>query len=193
MLRAISLSYPFLPRLVPDGIFEERTELAVVLFQQNFGLPPTGTVDNDTWDAIASVYRGVVARTRLPRGADVYPSPSFRVEPGGETLHLLVVQSSHMLSQPLFVQGTDLLQQNNRLFFQSAYPEQINVSRHIGFFPLGSDRSHNNGGAMLISDVILNYHDWTIAALFAAAHWLQVCVKQIPSYDFSHGVDLPKI
>ena len=37
MLRAISLSYPFLPRLVPDGIFEERTELAVVLFQQNFG------------------------------------------------------------------------------------------------------------------------------------------------------------
>ena len=104
MLRAISLSYPFLPRLVPDGIFEERTELAVVLFQQNFGLPPTGTVDNDTWDAIASVYRGVVARTRLPRGADVYPSPSFRVEPGGETLHLLVVQSmfkslSHVLDE----------------------------------------------------------------------------------------------
>ena len=104
MLRAISLSYPFLPRLVPDGIFEERTELAVVLFQQNFGLPPTGTVDNATWDAIASVYRGVVARTRLPRGADVYPSPSFRVEPGGETLHLLVVQSmfkslSHVLDE----------------------------------------------------------------------------------------------
>ena len=79
MLRAISRSYPFLPRLVPDGIFEERTEQAVVLFQQNFGLPPTGTVDNDTWDAVASVYRGVVARTRLPRSADVYPSPSVDV------------------------------------------------------------------------------------------------------------------
>lgn len=65
---------------------------------------PPARSTNDTWDAIASVYRGVVARTRLPRGADVYPSPSFRVEPGGETLHLLVVQSmfkslSHVLDE----------------------------------------------------------------------------------------------
>ena len=69
MLREISFVYTDLPRLIPDGVFEEETRRAVVSFQQLFNLPATGTVDNDTWDAVVVVYRHIQARPlrRLPR------------------------------------------------------------------------------------------------------------------------------
>ncbi len=39
-----------------DGIFNEKTLLAVESFQENFGLPVTGFVDKQTWDAIYAYY-----------------------------------------------------------------------------------------------------------------------------------------
>lgn len=35
-----------------DGVYGEETQSAVVAFQQGLGLPPTGAVDRNTWDAI---------------------------------------------------------------------------------------------------------------------------------------------
>ena len=54
MLNQLSQTYRFLPQLVPDGVYGERTLEAVMRFQREAGLPVTGTVDQATWDAIRS-------------------------------------------------------------------------------------------------------------------------------------------
>ena len=52
MLNRLSLRYDFLPALVPDGVFGERTLEAVMLFQRELHPPVTGVVDRETWQAI---------------------------------------------------------------------------------------------------------------------------------------------
>lgn len=44
-----------------DGIFGEKTENAVLAFQRTYGLEPTGTVDELTWNTIYNVYLGIIA------------------------------------------------------------------------------------------------------------------------------------
>ena len=59
-----------------DGIFDSATVAAVERFQEFYGLPVTGIVDNDTWNVIDRIYTETVAA--LPEGyqgsyAKLYP------------------------------------------------------------------------------------------------------------------------
>lgn len=90
MLRELSFVYDFLPRLIPDGVFGERTLEAVMLFQREFFPPVTGQVNQATWDAIAARYRQSLAgRPRSLRG---YPG-GLSIQPGQDSIHLYLVQS----------------------------------------------------------------------------------------------------
>ena len=60
MLRAISFQYPAIPRLIPDGVFGERTLEAVMVFQREFFPPVTGRVDHPVWTAIVRTYEQAV-------------------------------------------------------------------------------------------------------------------------------------
>ncbi len=64
-LNAISNNYPLIPKLVPDGIFGERTQEAVRVFQSVFGLNADGIVGSRTWYRIQDIY---VAVTRIAEG-----------------------------------------------------------------------------------------------------------------------------
>lgn len=127
MLREISYLYTDLPRLVPDGIFEDETTRAVELFQHRFNLPVTGSVDNTTWDAIVVVYRRAIFLTQRPRRPDAYPAPAYRVEPGQSTIHMMIIQSmfkslSHVFKdvQDIQVNGVHTgLSVKNALWLQS--------------------------------------------------------------------------
>lgn len=44
------------PILTPDGIYGEETKLAVKSFQKFVGIPETGIVDCDTWEAVFGKY-----------------------------------------------------------------------------------------------------------------------------------------
>jgi len=57
MLDYISLVIPAIPPTPENGIFDEQTERAVIAFQTMFGLPPTGIVDEATWNELVRVYR----------------------------------------------------------------------------------------------------------------------------------------
>lgn len=61
-LNAIAGHYPLIPKIPVDGIYGERTQEAVEIFQEIFGLPRTGTVDYRTWFRIQDIY---VAVTRI--------------------------------------------------------------------------------------------------------------------------------
>lgn len=64
-LNAISNNYPLIPKIAVDGIFGERTQNSVQIFQDVFGLPETGIVDYRTWYKIQEIYVGVTRIAEL--------------------------------------------------------------------------------------------------------------------------------
>ena len=55
-LRRLESEKTGLPLIAIDGVFDQRTRSAVMDAQRNSGLPMTGTVDLDTWNAIYNEY-----------------------------------------------------------------------------------------------------------------------------------------
>ena len=58
-LNTISNVYSAIPTIAVDGIYGNNTANAVRAFQQVFGLPATGIVDQPTWYRISGIYVGV--------------------------------------------------------------------------------------------------------------------------------------
>lgn len=56
MLRKISKAYKQIPEINVDGIYDGRTQNAVLIFQRAFGLAQDGRVDINTWRNIVIVY-----------------------------------------------------------------------------------------------------------------------------------------
>ena len=67
-LNYISDFYPEIPPVNPTGYFGERTQEAVLAFQEYFGLLQSGTVGPITWDSIANVYGDLYNSSRLQDG-----------------------------------------------------------------------------------------------------------------------------
>ncbi len=79
MLRRLSRIYPFLPEIVADGVFGERTLEAVMLFQRELHPPVTGVVDSGTWNAIRTRWEQAEKQLAAPRAVRAFPG-----EPGKE-------------------------------------------------------------------------------------------------------------
>ena len=64
-LNRISDNYPLISKLTVDGIFGERTQNAVKVFQSVFGLTPDGIVGPRTWYKIQEIFVGVTRIAEL--------------------------------------------------------------------------------------------------------------------------------
>ena len=73
MLRLLSQTDRTIPTVNPDGIFGPETERAVLAFQSNMGLKPTGIADFGTWTAVTNAYR--TAKAMMRRGVALFPFP----------------------------------------------------------------------------------------------------------------------
>lgn len=71
MLHCISHCSGSCPDVFPDGIYGEETQTAVSSFQQNHNLPITGTVNWETWEAIASEYEDAHIEESPPEMVEV--------------------------------------------------------------------------------------------------------------------------
>ena len=60
-LRVIAQNNKAVPLITVDGIFGPATQKAVYDFQRNFGLPPTGRVDQQTWFRLYDEYRSAAS------------------------------------------------------------------------------------------------------------------------------------
>ena len=88
-LHAIALMNDNIPLIIPDGVYDNETALAVRAFQREFGLPDTGTTDGKTWSKIVSVYREYLQATPLPYA--VFPSAKYVASKGdtGQLIYIL--------------------------------------------------------------------------------------------------------
>ncbi len=93
MLNTLAAQLPDLPRLEPDGVFGEDTMEAVMLFQKSQGLPVTGSVDGDTWEALTKVYISVMRPSQPPQPVCLYSRiAGWSVSPGEFSLLLFPIQ-----------------------------------------------------------------------------------------------------
>ena len=67
-LRTISFYNPKIPRLIPDGCYNNQTSAAVSAFQREYGLPITGETDTETWDAIYREFETAAEYIGKPEG-----------------------------------------------------------------------------------------------------------------------------
>ncbi|MCL2463305.1 MAG: N-acetylmuramoyl-L-alanine amidase, partial [Defluviitaleaceae bacterium] len=78
-LNNIAVNYPSIPKVAEDGVFGVNTLLAVVTFQQLFGLTPDGVVGPMTWNVMMSLCGSGGGGTIPP-----YPGASLRIGSVGE-------------------------------------------------------------------------------------------------------------
>lgn len=71
MLSVLSAHISTIPPLSVDGIYGQQTRAAVLAAQRRFGLPETGSVGAQTWDAIYDQYSGI-ENTNL-RSEEIFP------------------------------------------------------------------------------------------------------------------------
>ena len=93
MLRQLSKTYQWLPELVVDGFYGERTLEAVMQFQRAAGLPVTGTVDQATWDAIRSCWLEQESRESYSRATRIFPSEGIQVHEGNSKEYMIIPQT----------------------------------------------------------------------------------------------------
>lgn len=82
-----------IPRIIPDGIFGEQTQNAVMEFQRVFELPQSGIIDNDTWNSIYSAYKTTLKKYASPAKTSIFPSPHFKICGGDENSIIYVIQA----------------------------------------------------------------------------------------------------
>lgn len=93
MLQAIAYALDTIPVVNPDGIFDSATEKAVRAFQQEYGLPVTGVVDEQTFNRIVEIYalaRELLAVAEAP--VLHFPVPLV-ITPGQSHPHVYLVQA----------------------------------------------------------------------------------------------------
>lgn len=56
MLSALAIALDIFDDIEPTGIYDQKTENAIIHFQKQSGLPQNGVIDRNTWDALAQHY-----------------------------------------------------------------------------------------------------------------------------------------
>lgn len=93
MLRVIGESKAQETSLIPDGIYGPQTAAAVTNFQQDNGLPPTGSADQDTWESIVRAYEPAHIYVSEAQPVEVILNPNQIIRANETHPHLYLVQS----------------------------------------------------------------------------------------------------
>ena len=76
-----------------SGIYDSRTQYAVMEFQKENNIPPTGVVDYDTWQSINASHIKYVEDNSVPRAVSIFPKYSgYELIPDKEDGILYVLQ-----------------------------------------------------------------------------------------------------
>ncbi len=93
LLKYLAAFYDTIPEIEIDGIFGVGTKNAVSAAQRTFGLPETGVLDLDTWEAIYRTYLGFVSA--IPSQyivGNVIPYPGIPLRLGSSSEYVTLLQ-----------------------------------------------------------------------------------------------------
>ena len=89
----LSALYPSIPRIIPDGIFGPETKSSVQAFQREFGLNPTGQVEEETWRVLFSAFQEANRFQSLPGAFCLFrrPAGGYGLGDVGDIVYMLQV------------------------------------------------------------------------------------------------------
>lgn len=91
-LNVLGENLAVIPEVAIDGSFGPATEAAVVAFQEAYGLPVTGIVDEATWNDLYNAYRGILVSSPQYYGevpVVLFPGSLLLLGTQGEDVRLL--------------------------------------------------------------------------------------------------------
>ena len=96
--------------------------------------------------------------------------------------HHIGIQVRHLFLQPSLINGPNLFQQYDRVFFElKALRRHLHMRRQLSFRNLRSNRRNDHGRTVAIADIILHNQHWSVSTLLGADNRAQVCIENIPS------------
>ena len=101
-LRRIAQADERIPLIGIDGIYGAETAGAVRAFQQTYGLPASGQVDEFTWKALLEVYRAVLEYGERGIGVTVLQNGQQQLGEGSDAAQVYVLQA---ILQQLYGRG----------------------------------------------------------------------------------------
>lgn len=93
MLRTLHEADDSHPRVIPDGIYGQKTLEAVSAFQRLHGLPMTGVTDQETWEAIAAAYEPALTEVDHAQPVEIILNPGQRLRRDEDSPYLFIAQS----------------------------------------------------------------------------------------------------
>lgn len=92
-LRRLSQNDSRIPPVVPDGIYGEQTQNAVMEFQKTKNIVPTGILDNETWDELVKEFEILSEEVRLLNPFGINYLRYINIKPGENSKALYVIQA----------------------------------------------------------------------------------------------------
>lgn len=89
----ISAYYDTIPSLTVDGVYGDATRNAVLAVQRTFGLPEDGILGEQTWNAIANAYYGIISRIPITlTDGNIVPYQGIVLRQGAEAETVRILQ-----------------------------------------------------------------------------------------------------
>ena len=85
-------------------------------------------------------------------------------------VHHIIVEAAYIAAQPALINRSDLLQHNHRVLGQAKVWRDTDMGRLMEFLHPGRDGGNDDGRAVAIPYVVLDYKDGAVATLFRANH-----------------------
>ena len=93
MLRVLSEDDDSLPTVVPDGIYGPTTMHAVSTFQRKYGLPVTGSVNQQTWEEIVNAYEPALIRVDRAEPIEIILESGQVIRSGESNPYIFLLQA----------------------------------------------------------------------------------------------------
>ena len=99
MLRLLNYDSP----LSYDGLYGTETDKEVRRFQRENGLPETGVVDGDTWEAIRKAYRRALVLQGQAEPLRIVLQPNQVIGKNSDNLHVYLLQALLLAMKELYL------------------------------------------------------------------------------------------
>ncbi len=93
MLRVLAEDDRSLPTVIPDGVYGPETITAISAFQRRNGLPVTGVVNQETWEAVVAAYEPALIRIDRATPIEIIMDPGKIYRRGDSSANLYLLQA----------------------------------------------------------------------------------------------------